>query len=338
MEQLSAAIECDSLTKAYGSVRGIEALSVTVRPGEVFGFLGPNGAGKTTTIRCLVGLLRPTSGRARVLGLDPIADHRQLTPRLGYLPGELRLYPELTGEQTLRLLGDLQGSPTPRRRELCERLGLGARDLARPVLEYSRGMKQKLGLVQAMQHNPSLVVLDEPSEGLDPLVQETFFELLAETSRAGGTVLLSSHVLPEVQRACERVAIVREGRLITVQSVAELREARARRVRLAFADAVGRRPLGLADRWSPDWQGDRVSLLIPPDQLVTALRELLTLPVADLTVEEAGLDEAFLDLYRTPETNGTNGTSDRTDATDPADSTDPADPAAATDTESGARS
>jgi ABC-2 type transport system ATP-binding protein len=300
LERQPTAIRCESLSKTYGSVRGIEELDITVHPGEVFGFLGPNGAGKTTTIRCLVGLLQPTSGQVTVLGLDPIADHRRLAPRLGYLPGELRLYPELTGDQTLRLLGDLQGAPTPRRGELCDRLGLQAQDLARPVLEYSRGMKQKLGLVQALQHDPSVVVLDEPSEGLDPLVQETFFELLAETAGRGGTVLLSSHVLPEVQRACERVAIVRAGRLVTVRGVSELREARARKVQLTFGDRLGRRPLGLADRWSPDWHGDQVGLLIPPDRLVTALRELLALPVADLTVEEAGLDEAFLDLYRTP--------------------------------------
>ena len=302
MEQTTAAIELRSLTKKYGAVTGVENLDITVEPGEVFGFLGPNGAGKTTAIRCLVGLLRPTSGRARVLGLDPIADHRRLAPALGYLPGELRLYPELTGHQSLRLLGDLQGAPTPRRAELCARLGLHAQDLARPVREYSRGMKQKLGLVQALQHDPALVVLDEPSEGLDPLVQETFFELLAERAEAGGTVLLSSHVLPEVQRACARVAIVRAGRLVTVQSVAALREARARRVQLTFADTLGRRPLGAAERWTPQWEGNRVRLLVPPDQLVAALRDLLALPVADLTVEEAGLDEAFLDLYRSPDT------------------------------------
>jgi ABC-2 type transport system ATP-binding protein len=307
VERTPTAIELRSLTKRYGPVTGIEDLDITVESGEVFGFLGPNGAGKTTTIRCLVGLLRPTSGRASVLGLDPIADHLRLAPSLGYLPGELRLYPELTGQQTLRLLGDLQGAPSPRRQELCERLGLGSGDLSRRVQEYSRGMKQKLGLVQALQHDPKLVVLDEPSEGLDPLVQETFFELLAETAEAGGTVLLSSHVLPEVQRACARVAIVRAGRLVTVRSVAALREARARRVRLTFADGQGPRALGSADGWSPLWEGDRVRLLVPADQIVTALRGLLALPVTDLTVEEAGLDEAFLDLYRNAgtETHGT---------------------------------
>ncbi|MQS10792.1 ABC transporter ATP-binding protein [Streptomyces kaniharaensis] len=295
-------IELRSLTKRYGATVGIDRLDVTVAAGEVFGLLGPNGAGKTTTLRCLVGLLQPSEGQVRVLGLDPVADHRRLAPKFGYLPGELRLYPELTGQQTLDLLAALQGAPVPRQRELCDRLALTRADLARAVGEYSRGMKQKLGLVQSLQHRPEVVVLDEPTEGLDPLVQETFFELLAEETAAGRTVLLSSHVLPEVQRACGRVAIVRQGRLVTVRSVAELRGARARRVRLVLADGRGARPLGAAERWSPRWDGPRVELLVPPDELVPAVRTMLAeLPVADLTVEEAGLDEAFLDLYRNSE-------------------------------------
>ncbi|MER6216133.1 MULTISPECIES: ABC transporter ATP-binding protein [unclassified Streptomyces] len=292
------AIELSGLTKRYGPVVGVDGLDLTVRPGEVFGFLGPNGAGKTTTLRCLTGLIRPTAGRVRVFGLDPVADHRSLAPQLGYLPGELRFYPELSGAQTLDLLSSLQGAPVPRRAELCDRLGLTPAVLARPVGTYSRGMKQKLGLVQALQHEPRLVVLDEPTEGLDPLVQETFFLLLNEAAAAGRTVLLSSHVLPEVQRSCGRVAIVRDGRLVTVESVAGLREARARRIRLTFADGRGERSLGAVDRWGPRWDGHRVELLVPPSEVVSALRSLLPLAVADVTVEEAGLDEAFLDLYR----------------------------------------
>ncbi|MBZ9599460.1 ABC transporter ATP-binding protein [Streptomyces yangpuensis] len=292
------AIEVTGLTKKYGDVTGVDRLSLTVRTGEVFGFLGPNGAGKTTTLRCLTGLLRPTAGRVRVLGLDPLGERLRLAPRIGYLPGELRLYPELSGTETLDLLSALQGAPVPRRGELCDRLGLTTPILTRPVSGYSRGMKQKLGLVQALQHDPLLVVLDEPTEGLDPLVQETFFALLQDASAAGRTVLLSSHILPEVQRTCGRVAIVRDGRLVTVESVAGLREARARRIRLTFDDGQGPRPLGAAELWAPQWQGDRVDLLVPPSEVVGALRGLLALHVADVTVEEAGLDEAFLDLYR----------------------------------------
>ncbi|MGK5733419.1 ABC transporter ATP-binding protein [Streptomyces sp. URMC 124] len=291
-------IDIVSLTKRYGRTTGVEGLDIRVGEGEVFGFLGPNGAGKTTTLRCLVGLLRPTEGRVRVLGRDPFTEHMRLAPSLGYLPGELRLYPELTGRETLRLLAELQGAPARLRGELCERLDLTGTELDRTVRTYSRGMKQKLGLVQALQHEPELVILDEPTEGLDPLVQETFYALLEEIRAAGRTVLLSSHVLPEVQRTCEAVAIVRAGRLVTCGSVAALREARARKVRLTFADGLGRRPLGAADRWAPDWRGDQAVLMIPPDRAVAVLRGLLELPVRDVTVEEAGLDEAFLDFYR----------------------------------------
>src|SRR5215217_5761030 len=298
---MAAVIELTGLTKRYGAAVGIQGLDLQVESGEVFGFLGPNGAGKTTTIRCMVGLLSPTSGTTRVLGLDPIADHARLTLQLGYLPGELRLYGELTGAQHLALLGDLQGRPTPRREELCQRLELTGRDLDRPVGEYSHGMRQKVGLVQALQHDPEVVVLDEPTEGLDPLVQETFFALVSEASEAGRTVFLSSHVLSEVQRACERVAIVRGGRLVTVEAVAALRKARARRVRLGFADGYDHGQAPVEAHWSPTWSGNELRLLIPPDELVAGLRRLLQLPVIDIAVEEAGLEEGFLAFYRQAE-------------------------------------
>jgi ABC-2 type transport system ATP-binding protein len=298
---MAAVIELTALTKRYGATVGIQGLDLRVEAGEVFGFLGPNGAGKTTPIRCTVGLLSPTAGTVRVLGLDPIAGHAPLTPRIGYLPGELRLYGELTGAQHLALLGALQGRSTPRREELCQRLELTGRDLGRPVAEYSHGMRQKVGLVQALQHDPEVVILDEPTEGLDPLVQETFFALVSQANEAGRTVFLSSHVLSEVQRACERVAIVRGGRLVTVEAVAALREARARRVRLSFADGYDHGQVPVEAHWSPSWSGDELRLLIPPDELVAGLRRLLQLPVTDVAVEEAGLEEAFLAFYRQAE-------------------------------------
>jgi ABC-2 type transport system ATP-binding protein len=298
---MTAAIELHQLSKRYGPTIGVDGLDLTVEPGEVFGFLGPNGAGKTTTIRCLVGLLRPTSGRARVLGLDPLADHRRLALRIGHLPGELRLYGELSGAQHLRLLADLQEVPTPRRAELCERLELGGADLTRPVRDWSRGMKQKLGLVQAFQHDPEVLILDEPTEGLDPLVQESFFSLLDQARRDGRTVFLSSHILPVVQRSCGRVAIIRAGRLATVQEVEALRDARARRVRLTFADGGERERLPLPARWSPSWSGRTLHLLVEGSEVVPALRGLLDRGVVDLAVEEAPLDEAFLAFYRQAE-------------------------------------
>ena len=293
-------VALSSLTKRYGAHVGIEQLDLCVEAGQVFGFLGPNGAGKTTTIRCLVGLLTPSAGEVRVLGLDPVAQHRELAPRIGYLPGELRLYPDLSGAAHLELLGDLQAAATPRRAELCERLLLSETDLAKPVQAYSHGMKQKLGLVQAFQHEPELVILDEPTEGLDPLVQETFFALVAETARASRTVFLSSHILSEVQRACERVAIVRSGRLVTVDRVDSLRSAHTRRVRVRFDAGFDRRSVALDQRWSPEWIGEELHLLVNPDEIVETTRRLLAFPARDLAVEEAGLDEAFLDFYRHP--------------------------------------
>lgn len=291
-------IEIRSLVKRYGSTRGVEGLDLQVAGGEVFGFLGPNGAGKTTTIRCMLGLLRPTSGHVRLLGFDPITQHRQLAPRIGYLPGELRLYSELTGAQHLDLLGTLQGTPLPRQRELCERLGLTSATLARPISGYSRGMKQKIGLVQAFQHNPDLVILDEPTEGLDPLVQQEFFTMLDEMRSSGGTVLLSSHVLSEVQRTCQRVAIMREGQLVSTQEVSSLRDLQARQVRCTFPPTFDPASVTLDAAWAPTWSGKVLHLTVPPDRVVDVLRRFLDLGVVDVLVEEADLDEAFLTFYR----------------------------------------
>ena len=295
---MDAAIELRGLTKRYGATVGVEDVNLRLAPGEVVGFLGPNGAGKTTTIRCLVGLLRPTGGTVRVLGLDPRADHRALAARLGYLPGELRLYPELSGRRHLALLADLQGARAVRQDELCQRLALTPAELARPVATYSRGMKQKVGLVQAFQHDPEVLVLDEPTEGLDPLVQETFFALLEETRGAGRTVFLSSHVLSEVQRACSRVAIVRAGRLVAVDEVDALREARARRVRLTFAAGSDPTEVPVPDGVPATWEGDDLHLVLDGAEVVPTLRRLLALAVEDVVVEEASLDEAVLAFYR----------------------------------------
>src|ERR671917_1623645 len=208
---MTSIIQTERLTKAYGQHRGIADVDLEVRSGEVFGFLGPNGAGKTTTIRIWVDLLRPTSGRALVFGIpsteDPVAIHR----RVGYLPGEFGLYDKLTGGETIEYFANLRGGVDPAYvRALVERLDL---DPSRRFREYSKGNKQKVGLVVALQHRPELLILDEPTSGLDPLVQHTFFELVREARAEGRTVFLSSHIIDEVDRTCDRVAIIREGRL-----------------------------------------------------------------------------------------------------------------------------
>ncbi len=212
----TAAISTRALTKHYGSVEALTDLSLDVRQGEIFGFLGPNGAGKSTMIRTLLGFLHPTSGGASVLGMDVATDSVEIRRLTGYLPGGIALYDSLSGEEVLDYLVDLQGREPHRRAELCERLELPASVLKRKVRDYSRGMRQKIGVVQALQHDPELAILDEPTEGLDPLMQHAFYRILDDLRREGRTVFFSSHVLSEVERLCDRVAIIRAGRLMAI--------------------------------------------------------------------------------------------------------------------------
>lgn len=229
-------IETEKLTKFYGPHRGIVEVDLAVEQGEIYGFLGPNGAGKTTTIRLLLDLIRPTSGCARVFGIeatiDPVAIHR----RVGYLPGEFALFDRLTGGQTIEYFANLRGGVDPLyQADLVARFDL---DPSRRFKEYSKGNKQKVGLVIALQHRPDLLILDEPTSGLDPLVQQTFFELLRETVSEDRTAFLSSHILGEVEKTCDRVAIIRDGRIVTVDRVEALRSLAHHVVELRFAVPV----------------------------------------------------------------------------------------------------
>ena len=224
------------LTKSYGRTRGIVDLDLDVLPGEVFGYLGPNGAGKTTTIRLLLDLIRPTSGVASVLGLDSHAASVAIRRRVGYLPGDLRLYESLSGSELLSYFAALRGGLSwTRVRGLAERLDC---DTSREIRTLSTGNRQKLGLIQAFMSDPELLILDEPTNGLDPLVQQTFYELVREAKAAGTTVFLSSHVLPEVERVCDRVGILRDGRLVAVERIADLRARAIRRLVIEFAGDV----------------------------------------------------------------------------------------------------
>jgi ABC-2 type transport system ATP-binding protein len=226
------AIRTEGLSKDYGSGRGLFDLDLTIERGEVFGFLGPNGSGKSTTMRLLLDQIAPTAGRARVLGLDSHEDGLEIRRRVGYLPGDFALYPKLDGAQVLDYFAGLRGGVDAAVRDrLVERLGA---DLTRPVHELSTGNRQKLGLVQAFMHEPELLILDEPIAGLDPLVQQGFHALLAETVAEGRTVFLSSHTLSEVERVADRVAILRAGRLVVVDSVDDLRAIAVRRLEVEF--------------------------------------------------------------------------------------------------------
>jgi ABC-2 type transport system ATP-binding protein len=292
----AAAIETHDLTKRYGPIRALERLSLRVEPGEIFGFLGPNGAGKTTTIRLLLGLIAPTTGRAQVLGVDATtgSNWRQ---DVGYLPGALALWPSLSGARTLDMLADLTGRPPVWRDEIIERLQLSGADLARRVGTYSDGMRQKIGIVQALQCAPRLVLLDEPSKGLDPLIQVAFYDLLFDVARRHTTVFFSSHVLPEVERVCHRVAMLRAGALVSVGDVDDLRRALPRRVTVVFRDDAAAVDLAEFGR-VVEGSGRRVVLLVGVDRVPALAGRLSTVPIADLLIAPQGLEDAFLEQYR----------------------------------------
>jgi ABC-2 type transport system ATP-binding protein len=287
--------------RPVGEVRALEDLSIAVEEGEIFGFLGPNGAGKSTTIRLLLGYLHPTSGSARVLGLDIVRDSVAIRQRVGYLPGGIALYDSLSGERLLDYLGELTGRPSTRRAELLDRLELSSRTLERPVRDYSRGMRQKIGIIQALQHDPELAILDEPTEGLDPLMQRAFYEILDDLKAAGRTIFFSSHVLSEVERVCDRVAIVRRGRLVALQDVASLLEHRKRNVEMRAADGDLPQLDGVAGISGLTRTVDgRLTCQLEGD-VGPFLAAIAGHRITDLTIEPAHLEEAFLELYEDDE-------------------------------------
>jgi ABC-2 type transport system ATP-binding protein len=229
-------IAIGGLSKDYGSGRGLFGLDLQVGQGEIFGFLGPNGAGKSTTMRLLLDLIKPTSGSAQLFGLDSVKDSLAIHRRVGFLPGDFALYPKLTGRAVLDYFAELRGDVDRRVRDsLVERFDA---DLERPVRQLSTGNRQKLGLIQAFMHEPELLILDEPIAGLDPLVQQNFHALLGEVSAEGRTVFLSSHTLSEVERVTHRLAILREGRLVVVDSLEDLRKVAVRRLEIEFSAPV----------------------------------------------------------------------------------------------------
>jgi beta-exotoxin I transport system ATP-binding protein len=290
------AIALDGVTKLYGRHRGVLELDLEVRRGECFGFLGPNGAGKSTTIRLLLDLIRPTSGRIAVLGLDSRRESVEIRRRLGYLPGELRLYERLTPLELFEYFGHLRGGSDRRAAvELADRFDL---ELDRPIRSLSRGNKQKVGLVQAFAPRPELLVLDEPTSGLDPLVQQTFHALVRETVADGRTVFLSSHVLSEVQHSADRVGIVREGRLVAVEEVDSLLGRALRELEVRFAEPVPREALaripGVQD---VEVEGPVLRILVE-GSVDAVVKALARHSVLDLSSREPDLEDLFLSYYQ----------------------------------------
>jgi ABC-2 type transport system ATP-binding protein len=300
------ALTTTGLTKHYGSfrrpfgraappVRALEALDIAVREGEIFGFLGPNGAGKSTTIRLLLGYLHPTAGSGQMLGLDIVRDSVTIRSRVGYLPGGIALYDSMTGERLLDYLAELSGRRPVRRAELCDRLELSSPTLRRLVRDYSRGMRQKIGIVQALQHDPELAILDEPTEGLDPLMQRAFYDILDSLKAEGRTIFFSSHVLSEVERVCDRVAIIRRGRLIATEEVAGLLARRKRNVDMRFTGPPPRLD-GVSGVSSVATADGRITCRVEGD-MRAFLAALAPATIVDLTIVPAHLEDAFLEFY-----------------------------------------
>ena len=288
------AIQTQALTKFYGKARGIRELSLQVEQGEFFGFIGPNGAGKSTTIRCLLGLITPTSGSARVLGLDIGSSRKEILARIGYLSSEAVFYRGMRVREVLKLSADLRGKNCTREAEaLCERLQL---DTGKKVEELSFGNRKKVGIVCALQHRPELLILDEPTSGLDPLMQREFFSILQERNREGATVFLSSHILSEIQRNCTRAAIIREGTLLACGSVEELSRTNARRVTLRGSAEV-QVLSGIRDCQQTE---EGLSFLYSGDMQML-LNALAGGKVEDLTIAEPDLEEVFLHYYEKEE-------------------------------------
>lgn len=283
------------LTKFYGRTRGIEGLFLEVQAGEVFGFLGPNGAGKTTTIRILMDLIRPSRGRANILGMDSHRYSLEIRQQVGYLPDELALDEHLTGDEFLRYFGHLRnGIDWTYVYGLAERFEC---DLGRRIGRLSRGNKQKIGIIQAFMHKPELLILDEPTNGLDPLMQLEFYRLVEEAQIDGRTVFLSSHNLPEVERICNRVGIIRDGQLVEVARVADLKRRSLRSLEFRFARPVpeevfGNLP-GVVDV-RRDTSILRVKVIGPVDPVIKAAARY---PVVDVITLEPNLEEIFLTFY-----------------------------------------
>jgi beta-exotoxin I transport system ATP-binding protein len=289
-------IRTEGLNKVYGKRRGLAGLDLDVRPGEVYGFLGPNGAGKTTTIRILLDLIRPTDGRVFVLGRDPRSGGRALRRRIGYLPGDFAVGGGQTAGELLGHLGYLRGGVPPARvASLAERLEL---DLGVRIGSLSKGNRQKIAVVQAFMHQPELLILDEPTTGLDPLIQERFLGLVAEARAAGQTVFMSSHVLSEVQQSADRVGIVRDGRMVAVEAVDALRRRAVRRVEVEFGAPVTAEAFaGLPEVLDIRVEGTTLTCRLAgrADPLIKALARH---DVASLIVREPDLEELFFTYYR----------------------------------------
>jgi len=292
-------IHTQGLTKYYGKHRGMIDISLEVQQGEVFGYLGPNGAGKTTTIRTLLNLIRPTRGTATIFGIDIQRKGLEARRRIGYLPGELELYDNLNGAEMLHYLGNLRGGVDwTHVEDLANRLDC---DLLPPVRSLSHGNRQKIGLIQAFMNTPELLILDEPTLGLDPLIQQEFYRLVSEVKEQGRTVFLSSHIMPEVERVCDRVAIIREGRLVTVEDIDNLKSRSIRRLEIHFAGPVSLEKFTELPGVKDVSVHDSVLTCTVVGELDALVKVASQATVVNIISHEPSLEEIFLDYYNNEE-------------------------------------
>src|SRR5712691_7160616 len=292
------AIVIDNLQKSYGSVQAVKGISMSVEHGEIFGFLGPNGAGKTTTIRCMLDVIRPTGGTIQVLGFDAQRDTRALHQRVGYLPGDVRLPGQMTGRQVINYFSRLQGREPVLLKDLVARFDV---EMKRPLKGYSKGMRQKIGIVLAFMCDPDVLILDEPTSGLDPLLQRAFNEFLLEEQARGKTIFMSSHIMSDVEKVCQRVAVIRKGELVTVEEVETLREKAGQRVTVEFGDPVTEEELSRIPGVTMERRSNGHYQFNVSGSMDTLIKALSRHEVIRLQVEEAPLEEVFLKFYEEPE-------------------------------------
>lgn len=292
------ALKIRGLTKSYGQVQALRGIDLEVRRGEIFGFLGPNGAGKTTTIRCLLDSIRPDGGEARLLGYNPQRDQIAVQARTGYLPGEMQFYDNLTAERQLRFFSDMRDRRVDWAyiRQLAERLNL---ELHQPIKNLSKGNKQKVGVIQALMNRPDLLLLDEPTAGLDPLMQQEVLGLLHEANEAGSTVFFSSHIMSEVEQVAQRVAIIRKGKIVEVADTAGLTQRALNRLRVRFKRPVELAKLGELPGVEvlSEVDGSIATLQVAGD-MEAFVQALGKLPVLDIETERPTLEEVFLSYYK----------------------------------------
>ena len=292
----SSVIQIEDVSKRYGNVQALRGINLAVSSGELFGFLGPNGAGKTTIIRVIMGFLKADAGGVRVFGLDPWKEPQKTKSRIGFLPDGSRLYDGMTGYAFLDYMAGLHTSPATMRQELCDRLEIGKRDLRRKIKGYSHGMKRKLGIIQAIQHDPDLLILDEPTQGLDPLTQKSFSEILRELQSKGTTIFFSSHILSEVEQLCERVGIIRNGALAAVEKVDDLPGRKVRIMEVVFRgpppDDISLQGVEILQRDARSWR------LVVRGDVNPVLQKITKYDLEDFVFERPPLEEIFLDYYR----------------------------------------